>query len=167
MFPLHADTQFLAHPQPLMFVAGLTPSSRDRAASLASGSGQRSRAGSTATRLEASHGGPALTTPIASPSPLAHMSLPISPPATSPPIRNEDGSKTLDQVAGPSKSSSSIQLAVDAEEDEFELLVRNLRESLEGLGGKGKVWVKQSERRDFRIMLVDKVRFTISLSTVS
>lgn len=151
--------QFLSHPRPLMFVAGLTPS-RDRSASTASGSGQRSRAGSTVARLEATHGGPALTTPIASPNPVAHASLPISPPATSPPIRNDDSSKSLDQIAGPSTSSAGL---LPAGEDEFELLIRNMREALEGLGGKGKVWVNQKERRDFRILLVDKVKYTLGL----
>lgn len=137
------NSQFLSHPQPLMFVAGLTPS-RDRAASKAAPE-QRDRSAS-ASHLEASHGAPALTTPITSPE-RHDAALPTSPPAGTPTKVNS--SNSLDQIAGPSSGSS--------QEDEFGTLTRNLREALEGMGGKGKVWLNQRERRDFRIMLVDKV----------
>lgn len=133
-----------------MFVAGLTPSSRDRAASRAL-PGQRDRSSSTTGHLDVSHGAPALTTPITSPERPEHASLPISPPASSTPTK-VDSSTSLDQIAGPSTTYGS-----EEKEDEFEILTRNLREALEGMGGKGKVWLKQRERRDFRIMLVDKV----------
>lgn len=46
---------------------------------------------------------------------------------------------------------------VDERDKEFEELVENLRGALRSKGGKGKVWLPEAERRDFRIVLVDKV----------
>jgi hypothetical protein len=40
---------------------------------------------------------------------------------------------------------------------DFEKLVLDLRGALEVKGGPEKVWVTEKERKDFRIMLVDKV----------
>jgi hypothetical protein len=40
---------------------------------------------------------------------------------------------------------------------DFEKLVSDLRGALEVKGGPGKVWLTEKERKDFRIMLVDKV----------
>lgn len=43
-------------------------------------------------------------------------------------------------------------------DDEFVTLRRHLRESLAVLGKKNKMWLRETERRTFRVMLVDKVR---------
>ena len=47
---------------------------------------------------------------------------------------------------------------VDERDKDFEELVENLRGALGLLGGKGKVWLPQAEKNDFRIILVNKVR---------
>ncbi len=48
-------------------------------------------------------------------------------------------------------------MEVDERDREFEELVENLRGALMPKGGKGKVWLFGAERKDFRILLVDKV----------
>lgn len=84
---------------------------------------------------------------MTSPEKRDHADLPTSPPAATPP--QADSSNALDQAA-------SISTALNGTDD-FDALTRNLREALEC--GKTKVWLKEAERRDFRIILVDKVRF--------
>ncbi len=79
--------------------------------------------------------GLSLTSPLASPSPNPHVGLPSSPPP-------EGDNDVLD---------------VNEKDKEFEELVENLRGALKPRGGKGKVWLGEGERRDFRIVLVDKV----------
>jgi hypothetical protein len=46
----------------------------------------------------------------------------------------------------------------DERDRDFDKLVNDLRGALEAKSGKGKVWLPEHERRDFRIILVDKVR---------
>lgn len=59
-------------------------------------------------------------------------------------------------VASPPNEQEGV--GADLNEDEFDLLVRHLKEALESKGGKGKVWLPEKERKSFKIMLVDKVR---------
>ncbi|WVQ77984.1 hypothetical protein IAT38_000065 [Cryptococcus sp. DSM 104549] len=149
--------EFLAHPQPLMFVAGLTPSAstRERSTSSASTGPNRRPSAGSASLLEAAvaatsstaHKGPAsLTTPVASPVPGSEPVLAGSPDvgpggAVSPPILEEPRGETPE---------------LDERDRKFEELVENLRGALAPLGGKGKVWLGERRRRDFRIVLVDK-----------
>ena len=135
-----------------MFVAGLTPtSSRARTTSIASGSRSPSRSrsrrpsanGNGATTLDPTSAagavGLSLTSPLASPTPAPLAALPHSPPAESP--------------KSPTRSGWA-----DGEQDrEFEDLVDNLRGALAPKGGRGKSWSGEAERKDFRIILVDKV----------
>ncbi|KAK8869844.1 hypothetical protein IAR55_000412 [Kwoniella newhampshirensis] len=142
--------EFLAHPQPLMFVAGLTPSPRDRSSSTASasGSGVRRTSGGASNLLDpaaASQGPAAITTPVASPSPAKAEQLPSSPPP--------DTFGTLSPSIG--ENVEEVE-ELSGRDQEFEDLVTNLRGALMPSGGKGKVWLAEKERRDFRILLVDK-----------
>ena len=142
-----------------MFVAGLTPS-RDRSGSTSKATGGSSPArsrrpsdarqssglgsGSGSTYLDPSQS-TALNsiTPLTSPSGQRHVELPRSPPALQSP------------------GSSQVLSAPDKEKDEkdrdFDKLVLDLKGALEAKSGSGKVWIPEAERRDFRIMLVDKV----------
>lgn len=47
---------------------------------------------------------------------------------------------------------------MEEKDREFEELVENLRGALAPRSMKGKVWLHEGERKDFRIVLVDKVR---------
>jgi hypothetical protein len=85
-------------------------------------------------------------------------------PLTSPPIEGGPSSILggLDlefKVEGPEESGREHGDGRQMEETdrEFEGLVKDLREAMGDLSGKGKVWLPESERRNFRIMLVDKV----------
>ncbi|WWD15882.1 hypothetical protein CI109_100306 [Kwoniella shandongensis] len=142
--------EFLAHPQPLMFVAGLTPTSRDRSSSTASASGSgpsaRRASGGASSLLDpnaAAQGPAAITTPVTSPSPLKPEQLPASPP---PPAETSHAEKEDDNG----------KEELSGRDKEFEELVSNLRGALTPSAGKGKVWLGEKERRDFRIVLVDK-----------
>ena len=147
----HANEKFLTHPQPLMFVAGLTPS-RDRSGSTAQSNSRRpsdasrppaSGSGSGSTYLDPSQS-TALNsiTPLTSPS-TRQRELPKSPP---PPI--SPGS----QVAPTDPKEEK-----DEKDRDFDKLVSDLKGALEAKSGSGKVWIPEGERKDFRIMLVDKV----------
>lgn len=110
----------------------------------------RSRSGSLAStallNAPTTHSAAALTTPVTSPL-NASSALPTSPHATTPP-----------PAPGEALPEAKQDTLDDVEvEDEFEALVRNMKESLQTLGGKGKVWLPERERRDFKIVLVDKV----------
>jgi hypothetical protein len=155
---LRADRKFLAHPQPLMFVAGLTPS-RDRSGSTAQ-PGSSSRRPSDASRHIASGSGSGSTyldpsqstalnsiTPLTSPS-ARQAELPKSPPPLTSP-----GSGVLT----PTAPVISKEEGKDERDRDFEKLVADLKGALESKSGSGKVWIPESERKDFRIMLVDKV----------
>ncbi|ORY33796.1 Foie gras liver health family 1-domain-containing protein [Naematelia encephala] len=134
--------EFLAHPQPLMFVAGLTdgpsspgPTTRGRSASVLSTSGSR-RPSVNASSLLEPRGSEGLTSPMMSPG-IQTMPLPNSPPDDSGAVVEDSG-------------------LVDERDREFEELRANLREALSGMGGKGKAWLAEGEKRNFRILLVDK-----------
>ena len=45
----------------------------------------------------------------------------------------------------------------DERDREFQGLIRNLRGALDDKGARGKVWVSNKNRKDFRIILVEKV----------
>ena len=172
---LHGEAdrhQFLDHPQPLMFVAGLTPS-RDRSNSTtAQTTGSSSRRGSSSrsrrpsdtgpSAPSASASGPGSTfldpsqstslnsiTPITSPSlGQKHAELPRSPP----PLTSPPGSTTALTVPVPGNQGEQ-----DEKDRDFDKLVSDLRGALEAKSGSGRVWIPEAERKDFRIMLVDKV----------
>ncbi|OCF54163.1 hypothetical protein L486_08360 [Kwoniella mangroviensis CBS 10435] len=139
--------EFLAHPQPLMFVAGLNPVSRERSVSSASTTSisNRRQSGGASSLLEPTTAGNiALTTPITSPTPRNdNLPSPLDELTTSEETTTQDGSKEV--VEG-----------LDERDKEFEALVYNLRGALTPMGGKGKVWLGQEGRKDFRIVLVDK-----------
>ncbi|WRT67104.1 uncharacterized protein IL334_004070 [Kwoniella shivajii] len=136
--------EFLAHPQPLMFVAGLNSGSRGRSNSSASTSGARRPSGGTLTVLEpGSSGNSALTTPITSPIP-RNDALPDDP--------SSDDTVSAEKKADEISKSEEI----DGNDKEFEKLVYDLRGALTPMAGKGKIWLGQEDRRDFRIVLVDK-----------
>lgn len=142
------DIQFLDHPQPLMFIAGLSESSpskqnqqRDRSSSILSTTSSR-RPSHGASSLDPSiHAGAlSLTSPLTSPGP-SSASLPQSPP--------------VEELA----ESDLIEGGKSDERDrEFQGLLENLKGALAPKGEKSKVWIPSSERKDFRILLVDKVR---------
>ncbi|KAK4688106.1 trafficking protein particle complex subunit 11, partial [Tremellales sp. Uapishka_1] len=108
--------EFLSHPQPLMFVAGLSEGTSSRRPSV-----------NTSTLLAPTH--TALTTPISSPVPEVA------------PVLAE-----VDDVPEPAAPA----------DQEFDTLVKDLRGAIATKSGKGKVWLPEKERRDFRILLVDK-----------
>jgi hypothetical protein len=61
-------------------------------------------------------------------------------------------------VITPEKQEDSAEQ--DQMDRDFEKLVTDLRGALEAKSGKSKVWLPEAERKDFRIMLVDKVSYT-------
>jgi hypothetical protein len=154
---LIADEKFLAHPQPLMFVAGLTPS-RGRSGSTAQSSSRRtsdasrptpsgSGSGSGSTYLDPSQS-TALNsiTPLTSPS-TRQRELPKSPPPLTSPVSEAT-------LTAPTISKEEER---DEKDRDFDKLVSDLKGALEAKSGSGKVWIPEGERKDFRIMLVDKV----------
>jgi hypothetical protein len=143
-----------------MFVAGLTPS-RDRSGSTSKpqnssrrpsdaarqASGPTSASGSGSTYLDPSQSSALNSiTPLTSPS-ARQAELPRSPPALQSP-----GSSQI--LAAPEKEKEK---ETDEKDRDFDKLVSDLRGALEAKSGSGKVWIPESERKDFRIMLVDKV----------
>jgi hypothetical protein len=109
-----------------------------------------------------------LTTPVTSPG-AQLASLPTSPP---PPAEAERVvSPGIGIEAGESVQSPPPAIAVSGEaetkrDEEFAELVQNLRGALESKRGKGKVWMPDVDRRDFRIVLVDKVGALRSRSSI-
>ena len=138
-----------------MFVAGLKPS-RNRSGSAAQASS--SRRPSDATRPTTTASGstyldPSQSTALNSITPLTSPSaqqreLPRSPPALSSPGTS--------QVITPTLSGNEKEK--DEKDRDFDKLVSDLRGALEAKSGSGKVWIPEGEMKDFRIMLVDKVR---------
>ena len=51
----------------------------------------------------------------------------------------------------------------DEKDRDFDKLVSDLKGALEAKSGSGKVWIPEGERKDFRIMLVDKVCLAVRL----
>ncbi|EIW69677.1 hypothetical protein TREMEDRAFT_44157 [Tremella mesenterica DSM 1558] len=158
-----------------MFVAGLWSSSgRDRSASSASasnvaGPSSRGRAGTITSSDPAVTLAQAPLAAFTSPRSL-QRGLPSSPPAVrSPPLggptspREDETESTLgkDVLAVPDDSNNrglAEQATEGSERDvEFETLLSDLRGSLEGLGEKTKVWLPYDKRKNFRIVMVDKV----------
>lgn len=156
-----------------MFVAGLSPPSKQRSTSTASTSRQNTLGGSTTARRSSAGAStniaPESSTPFATPK-KANSALPHSPPLISPPhVSEEPNPIDSGNEAGPSRSrGGSVDLAqADQGEDEFDVLSRNLRNELAGRGGKGKSWLPPKQRRNFKVLLVDKVRpFKIGLGPV-
>ncbi|OCF45455.1 hypothetical protein I317_00702 [Kwoniella heveanensis CBS 569] len=139
-----------------MFVAGLSdPSSsnvpnRNRSISSASNTSARKLSGGPATLLEPSNIiNIALTTPITSPTPRLE-NLPSSPP-----VEGDNAGDLLDTQASIDTSREQGE-DVDGRDRELKELVTNLRGALTPLGGKGKVWLGERARKEFRIILVDK-----------
>jgi hypothetical protein len=132
-----------------MFVAGLNLSisqTRDRSASILSAAsssrrGSLSKPSTSSQHLSAASSvGLSLSSPLTSPGPSARVPLPSSPPV----YDAEGGGQFVER---------------DEKDKEFDDLVDNLRGAFVGGGGKGQVWLSQSERKDFRIVLVDKVSY--------
>ena len=117
-----------------------------------------------------------LTTPITSPSLGRHAELPSSPPAlASPPPSSGNGngngsagnngggdkigSPSAEVVITPPTGTTASMITNEQEERDrdHEKLVSDLRGALEMRSGKSRVWLPSWERRDFRILLVDKV----------
>lgn len=73
---------------------------------------------------------------------------------SSPPPVSKDGGEA-DQSAEPERDDTGG--SASASDAVFETLVKDLRNALGDKAGKGKVWLPESERKSFRIMLVDKV----------
>jgi len=150
----------LAHPQPLMFVAGLTPS-KDRSGST-SQPGSSSRRPSDASRPVASGSGSASGSTYLDPS--QSTALNSITPLTSPSARQRELPKSPPPPISPgSQVITSTAPTIPKEEDkderdrDFDKLVSDLKGALEAKSGSGKVWIPEGERKDFRIMLVDKV----------
>ena len=59
---------------------------------------------------------------------------------------------------GEQLENSSLDSEPDPRDAEFQGLLENLRGALAPKGEKGRVWVPDSDRKEFRILLVDKVR---------
>ncbi|KAL7423964.1 hypothetical protein Q5752_001549 [Cryptotrichosporon argae] len=162
--------EFLAHPQPLMFVAGLLPPSASPARTRAD-SASRGRAGSTVARPRADSvaapaiatasptmpDGATMTTPLSSPMPDADAGVLLASPPVVPLHEGLAGSVLSD---APDIAAAAADLAsegqVDPKDAEFEKLVADLRGALTPMGGRSKVWLPEAKRRDFRILLVDK-----------
>ena len=131
-----------------MFVAGLSAFIRDRSASDGSLSGRQSASRRTSdyasSTLDPSSAagsvGLSLISPLTSPNSTPHVGLPSSPPPE--PILS---------------LSQAPESEVDEREKELRELVENLRGALAPRGGKAKVWLPNTERKDFRIVLVEKV----------
>nr|XP_018263872.1 uncharacterized protein I303_03747 [Kwoniella dejecticola CBS 10117]OBR86030.1 hypothetical protein I303_03747 [Kwoniella dejecticola CBS 10117] len=175
--------EFLAHPQPLIFVAGLNPttaastsaSTRERSTSVASTSSHtntttnsnkdRRPSGGASSLLPPSNTNPtgeiALTTPITSPTPRSET-LPgheqDENPALSREASNEDEKTLTSDKDTSTEGHRKLEETNDKDErdKEFDELVHNLRGALTSKGGKGKVWLNEEGRRDFKIILVDK-----------
>jgi hypothetical protein len=154
-----ADEKFLAHPQPLMFVAGLTPS-RDRSGSTAQ-PGSSSRRPSDASRPPASGSGSGSGSTYLDPS--QSTALNSITPLTSPSARQRELPKSPPPLISPGLEATPTAPTISKEEDkdekdrDFDKLVSDLKGALEAKSGSGKVWIPEGERKDFRIMLVDKV----------
>jgi hypothetical protein len=143
-----------------MFVAGLTPS-RDRSGSTAQPSSS-SRRPSDAARPVASGSGsgsgstyldPSQSTALNSITPLTSPSAQNRELPKSPPPLTSPGSGVLT----PTAPVISKEEGKDEKDRDFDKLVSDLKGALEAKSGSGKVWIPESERKDFRIMLVDKV----------
>lgn len=148
-----------------MFVAGLS-GTRDRSESTASASAQGSssrrpsdarqrRQGSGSGLLDPAHSSSlnSLTTPITSPSlGQKHAALPSSPPALASPPALEN------VVVTPPNDRTSEQ---EEKDREFEQLIEDLSTTLEGRNGQGKFWLSEQERKEYRIVLVDKVSHSL------
>jgi len=74
----------------------------------------------------------------------------------SPPPLTSPGSE-----ATPTAPTSSKEEERDEQDRDFDKLVSDLKGALEAKSGSGKVWIPEGERKDFRIMLVDKVCLSV------
>lgn len=142
--------QFLAHPQPLMFVAGLSDDSgsssttRNRSSSVISTSSVK-----TASRRP-SHGAHSLDPQTAAGTAALNLTSPLTSPGLS--------SKQLPQSPPSDElSEQALPLQNTDRDKELEGLISNLRDALKEHGERGKMWMSGPERKSFRIQLVDKV----------
>ncbi|OWZ51735.1 hypothetical protein C351_03530 [Cryptococcus neoformans c8] len=138
--------EFLAHPQPLMFIAGLSPPTisnpnvdRERSSSVATTDSTRRPSGGTFLDT---------AVPAHSPSPTAEESLPKSP--------NVDMDQNGEGILDVQQRDEEGTLPVDERDQQFNELVANLRGALSKMGGKGRVWLDPKGRKEFRILLVEK-----------
>lgn len=87
--------------------------------------------------------------PAHSPSPTAEESLPKSP--------NVDMDQNGEDILDVQQRDEEGTLPVDERDQQFNELVANLRGALSKMGGKGRVWLDPKGRKEFRILLVEKV----------
>ena len=148
-----------------MFVAGLTPS-RDRSGSTAQSSSRRP---SDASRPPASGSGTGSGSTYLNPS--QSTALNSITPLTSPSARQRELPKSPPPLISPGLEATTTvpggSVPKEEEKDEkdrdFDKLVSDLKGALEAKSGSGKVWIPEGERKDFRIMLVDKVCLVLHL----
>lgn len=146
-----------------MFVAGLLPpstTSRDRASSTASASGlptsRRASVSSPSNVKATSPTGSIVSGAVTSLLPHLETALPST--ATSPTVSPLVKRQPLSREGGVEGGEALSGVEEEQEKtEEFDTLVRDLRVALDGKGGKGKMWVGEEARKDFRIVLVDKV----------
>ena len=168
-----------------MFVAGLTEASNDgqssktgqtsrerstsipfssQPGSISMSSSSASNMGTEVTRPDqlsaGTPAGPSRTTPFASPL-RSSVLLPTSPAAGESSnavdhVEHQEDSK--EDVPDPFKmEEADSPVARSSREREFDTLVENLRGALASRVGEGRKWIPDTERKDFRIRLVDKV----------
>lgn len=130
-----------------MFIAGLSPPTisnlnvgRERSSSVATTDSTRRPSGGTFLDT---------AVPAHSPSPTAEESLPKSP--------NVDMDQNGEDILDVQQRDEEGTLPVDERDQQFNELVANLRGALSKMGGKGRVWLDPKGRKEFRILLVEKV----------
>lgn len=130
-----------------MFVAGLSPPTlpnltvgRERSSSVAT---------TDSTRRPSDGASLDTTASVPSPSPTAEESLSKSP--------NVDMDQIGDGILDVQERDEEGKLQVDERDQQFDELVINLRGALSKMGGKGRVWLDPKGRKEFKILLVEKV----------
>lgn len=97
-----------------------------------------------------------LTTPVTSPG-TQLASLPTSPPAEAEGVVSPAIPSEAESIQTPPPAIAVTGEAETKRHEEFAELVQNLKGALESKRGKGKVWIPDADRKDFRIVLIDKV----------
>lgn len=130
-----------------MFIAGLSPPV------VSNPNVGRERSSSTVTTdsTRRPSGGAFLdtTVPAPSPSPTAEESLPKSP--------NVDTDQIGEGILDVQQRDEEGKWQVDERDQQFDELVVNLRGALSKMAAKGRVWLDPKGRKEFRILLVEKV----------
>jgi hypothetical protein len=83
--------------------------------------------------------------------------LPTSPPAEAEGVVSPAIPSEAESIQTPPPAIAVTGEAETKRDEEFAELVQNLKGALESKRGKGKVWIPDADRKDFRIVLVDKV----------